>query len=143
MTAFRFTSPAEVRYADLDPQGHLNNAKHLSIWEQARLDYWVQLGLFSRGQSFMDIGIILADTHIRYLAPVHWGHPISVGVATTKIGNKSFTMEQAILSADGSVTYSDGEMVMVAYDYRRGVSIPVPQGWREKLEAFEGHALSA
>ncbi len=37
MTDFRFFHPVEVRYGDLDPQGHLNNAKYLTFFEQARV----------------------------------------------------------------------------------------------------------
>ena len=45
MTHFNFYHPVEVRYGDLDPQGHVNNAKHLTYFEQARIAYMVELGL--------------------------------------------------------------------------------------------------
>ena len=35
MTDFRFFHPIEVRYSDLDPQGHVNHAKYLAFFEQA------------------------------------------------------------------------------------------------------------
>jgi acyl-CoA thioester hydrolase len=69
MTDYHFFHPVEVRYGDLDPQGHLNNAKHLTYFEQARVHYLVELGLFGRDQSFMEIGIILADIHITFQRP--------------------------------------------------------------------------
>ena len=73
-----FYHPIEVRYGDLDPQGHVNNAKHLTYFEQARIAYLVELGLFTKGQSFMEIGVILADVHITYLAPIYFGEPVKV-----------------------------------------------------------------
>jgi acyl-CoA thioesterase FadM len=30
MPAFRYYHPIEVRYGDLDPQGHVNNARYLT-----------------------------------------------------------------------------------------------------------------
>ncbi len=61
MSDFRFYHPIEVRYGDLDPQGHVNNAKHLTYFEQARIAYWIHMGLFTKDQSFMEMGVILAD----------------------------------------------------------------------------------
>ncbi len=76
MTDFHFYHSVEVRYGDLDPQGHVNNAKHLTYFEQARIQYWVDLGLFRKDQSFMEIGVIVADIHIAYHAPILWQTPL-------------------------------------------------------------------
>ena len=73
MSVYRFHHPIEVRYGDLDPQGHVNNAKHLTYFEQARIAYWIKLGLFTKDQSFMEIGVILADVHLTYLEPIYYG----------------------------------------------------------------------
>jgi len=138
MTDFHFFHPIEVRYGDLDPQGHLNNAKHLTYFEQARVHYLVELGLFGMDQSFMEIGIILADIHITFHAPVHWGDPVQVGVRTSKIGNKSMVMEQALIHAETGEVLSSGTVITVAYDYLKQESMPVPEAWREKINQYEG-----
>ncbi|NOY99067.1 MAG: acyl-CoA thioesterase, partial [Chloroflexi bacterium] len=39
MSDFHFYHPIVVRYGDLDPQGHLNNARYLTYFEQARIHY--------------------------------------------------------------------------------------------------------
>ena len=41
MTHFNFYHPVEVRYGDLDPQGHVNNAKFLTYFEQTE---WMNEG---------------------------------------------------------------------------------------------------
>ena len=137
MSNFRFYHPIEVRYGDLDPQGHLNNAKFVTFFEQARIQYFRHLGLFKEGQSFMDIGVILADVHVAYKKPVEWGTPVKVGVRAMKIGNKSITVEQTVVHAETEELFAIGEVVMVAYDYHTGKSIPIPQEWREKVVEFE------
>ena len=100
MSEFHFYHSIEVRYGDLDPQGHLNNAKHLTYFEQARIEYWIQMGFFTKDQSFMEIGVIVADVHLTYLEPVYFGQNIKVGVRVVKLGNKSMTWEQNIVDAD-------------------------------------------
>ena len=62
MSTCRFYHPIEVRYGDLDPQGHVNNARYLTYMEQARIAYVAHLGLW-KGPSFLDIGIILAANY--------------------------------------------------------------------------------
>jgi acyl-CoA thioester hydrolase len=138
MADYHFYHPIEIRYGDLDPQGHVNNAKHLTYFEQARIAYMIDLGLFSKDQSFMEIGVILADIHITYLAPIHFGEKIKVGVHVTKMGNKSMTWEQNIVDVKTGKVLSRGEVVMVTYDYGKRTTINIPHEWREKILEFEG-----
>ncbi|MFT3891892.1 MAG: thioesterase family protein [Anaerolineales bacterium] len=138
MSDFRFYHPVEVRYGDLDPQGHVNNAKHLTYFEQGRVAYMIELGLFTKDQSFMEIGVILADVHLTYLEPIYFGQKIKVGVRVARIGNKSMTWEQTIVDADTGKELSKGEVVIVTYDYKTEKTISVPQEWREKFSRFEG-----
>ena len=141
MAQYRFYHPIEVRYGDLDPQGHLNNANFLTYFEQARIQYWIQMGFFTKDQSFMEIGVIVADIHLAYLAPVYFGQNIKVGVRVAKLGNKSMTWEQNILEEDTDKELAKGEVIIVTYDYKEGKTIPIPQEWRERIIKFEGLRL--
>ena len=137
MSDYHFYHPIEVRYGDLDPQGHVNNAKHLTYFEQARIAYMIELELFTKDQSFMEIGVILADVHITYFEPIYFVQKIKVGVHISKMGTKSMTWEQNIVDADTGKEIAKGEVVMVTYDYRAEKTIPIPKEWREKITKFE------
>ena len=137
MSDFHFYHPIEVRYGDLDPQGHVNNAKYLTYFEQARIAYWIQLGLFTKDQSFMPLGLILADLHITYLEPIYYGQNIKVGVHISKLGNKSMTWEHNIVDAETGKELARGEVIVVAYDYQAEKTVSIPQEWREKISKFE------
>jgi acyl-CoA thioester hydrolase len=69
MTDLHFFHLIEVRYGDLDPQGHVNNAKILTYMEQGRVFYFKQLKLWESG-SFLNFGIIL-DIQISF-RKVQW-----------------------------------------------------------------------
>ena len=136
MSKFRFFYPVQIRYADLDAQWHVNNAHFLTILEQARLSYIRQLGLWD-GKSFLDLGVIIADIHIAYKAPIALEDEIQVAIRVSHIGNKSMTMENEILdSKDGSLK-AQAEVVLVTYDFRSKTTIPVPESWRKKIMEFE------
>lgn len=134
---FKFFHPLEVRYGDLDPQGHVNNAAFLTYFEQARVRYLTELGLFATDQSFADIGVIIADIHIRYIAPVSWGTALKVGVRTVAIGNKSLTLDQCVMNDATQQMHATGTVVLVAYDYHSHATILVPNVWRETISRNE------
>jgi len=137
MPEFRFYHPIEVRYGDLDPQGHLNNAKYLTYFEQARVHYLLNLGLFLPGQSFTNIGIILAEVKVTFLAPVEYGTDCRVGMRISRLGNKSMTAEYTLMDAAANKELATGSAVLVGYDYRTSETIPIPEEWREKIAEFE------
>ena len=127
----------QLRYSDLDPQWHVNNVRTLSLLEHARFAYLMELGLFD-GKSFFDLGLIVADVHISYLAPIELEHKIHVGVRVAKIGTKSMVFEYDVTEEESSAVLVKSETVMVAYDYHTHQSIPVPSYWREKIGKYEG-----
>ncbi|HEX7973400.1 MAG TPA: thioesterase family protein [Anaerolineales bacterium] len=137
MPGFRYFHPIEVRYGDLDPQGHVNNARYLTYLEQARIGYISQLGLFD-GTSWLDVGFILADVHLTFRASILFGQPVRVGACVSRLGNKSLTMEYRIEDAQDSLELATATAVLVTYDYRSSRSIPIPDRWRQVIGRFEG-----
>jgi acyl-CoA thioester hydrolase len=140
MNLFHFYHPIEIRYGDLDPQGHVNNARYLTYLEQARIEYIMHLGLWD-GQWFSQIGIILADAHLTFQAPIYFGQPIHVGVRTTRLGNKSLTVEYLIEDNSTHKEHAHGSTVLVTYDYENNQTIPIPENWRQRISEFEHLAL--
>lgn len=137
MTKCNFYIPIEIRYGDLDPQGHVNNAKFITYFEHARINYLRHLSLFKPGSSFLEIGVILADLQITFHAPIQWENQIKAGVRTTHLGNKSMTFHQCIVDQHTGKEFATGRTVLVAYDYHQGLSVPIPQAWREIIQEFE------
>jgi acyl-CoA thioester hydrolase len=137
MTDFHFYHLIEVRYGDLDPQGHVNNAKILTYLEQGRVFYLKQLKLWEGG-SFLNIGIILADVHLTFRKVIQFGDPVRVGVRISGLGNKSMTSEYLLEDARDSTEFATGTSVLVAYDYVNKRSIPIPDEWCKAIQQFEG-----
>jgi len=136
MDKFRYYHPIEVRYGDLDPQGHVNNSRYLTYLEQARVSYIRHLGLWD-GRSFRDIGFILADAHITYRSPILYGQVVRVGVRFVRLGNKSLTMQYSIEDGQLGDQMATATTVQVAYDYYSQKTIPIPENWRQKISQFE------
>ncbi len=137
MAKYQFSHPIEIRYSDLDPQGHVNNAQFLSYFEQARINYLIHLGLYDPGESFLKVGIIIAEARITYLKPILFGMKVMVDTAIHKMGNKSMTMDYRLAGMDDEAELATGSTILVAYDYYSLSTIPIPENWRSIISKFE------
>lgn len=140
MNAFRFHFPVTVNYGDIDAQWHVNNKVFLTYLESARFHYIREAGLFT-DRSFLELPFIVADVHVRYLAPIEFTDEVVISVSVTKIGNKSLVMEYIVASPDGSKVYATAETVMVTFDYHTKKSVPVNAEIRRRISEYEGRSF--
>lgn len=141
MEKFSYFHLNTVRYADLDPQGHVNNAVYLTYLESARLGYYEETGIWRKDSGDLT-GMVVAHIDIDYLSPVTLGQHLRVGIRQVRIGNKSLTLAFEMVSLPDNTLVARGTSVMVAYDNDTQQSIPFPEEWRHKIEEFEKHGGS-
>jgi acyl-CoA thioester hydrolase len=137
MDAFRFVHSQPVEFRDLDGFGHVNNAVYLSYVESARLAYMQEV----LGPLELDELGIVAEARISFRSPAFLGETLAVGTRVGDIGSKSLRFEFDIQGADGRPV-ADGSTVHVTFDYRTRTSIPVPDEWRRRIEAYETRSLA-
>jgi acyl-CoA thioester hydrolase len=125
-----FVHRERVRFRDLDPMGHVNNAVFLTYLESARVAFLRHLGA---APTLDDMGIIVARAEIDFRAPVRLGDEVEVSVRASRFGSKSFDLEHE-LRVDGNVV-AEAKTVLVSYDYSKREPVPIPDEWREKLAA--------
>ena len=136
MNNYRHVLPITVRTRDIDAWGHVNNAVYFTYLEMARLDYFREVLLHNQTlRRLSSIGIILAEVSCQFKQPVFFGQPVLVGTRVVEIGNSSFHLEHRI-EADGQLA-ALGKAVSVHYDYETGMSVPVPDRLRVRVDAFE------
>lgn len=136
MEGFRHVLPIEIRFRDLDPFGHVNNAVILTYVETARIRYLVDLGLRSSRVNWQSVAFILAHLDCDFRKPIFYGQAVEVGSRVVEIKNSSLRMEHRV-EADGELA-AEGYGVVVHYDYPTSRSLPLPDEIRNKVEAFEG-----
>ncbi len=138
---FRFYQPVEVRYSDLDTQGHVNNARYLTYMEQGRVGYLTHLGLWEP-RTMPDTGIILAEIRVTFKRPILFGHRVRVGLRVPWLGNKSFSMLYHLEDAETGELLATGESIQVCFDYHNQRTIPIPPSWRQAIASFENIPLT-
>jgi acyl-CoA thioester hydrolase len=139
MEGFRFVCPQEVAFRDLDVFGHVNNAVYLTYIETARIRYLREvLGI----ESLEDLLVIVAKVHIDFRSRATLGETLEVRTRVSRIGTKSFDVDHEIQGPDGRLV-ARAETTLVTFDYRGDSTMPVPDLWRERIEAYEARDLAA
>ena len=127
---FRFVHRETVRFRDLDPMGHVNNAVFLTYLESARTAFLIDLGLAT---GLEDLAIIVARVEIDFRSPARFGDAIEVGVRPRRLGKKSFDLEYEVRA--GERLLAEAKSVCVGYDYGSRETILLPSAWRERMAA--------
>jgi acyl-CoA thioester hydrolase len=119
----------QIRYADLDALGHVNNSNYLTYFEIARVHYFNEL--LGKDWDWRNEGIILANSSLEFLKPLLIQHEAEVKISTLSVGTKSFELYYEISVDD--VVFCSGKSVIVAFNSLRNETIPIPSVMREGL----------
>ncbi len=119
----------EIRFADIDAMGHVNNAVYLSYFEQARIHFFSQI--INSQWDWNRQGILVAKNEITYKLPILLNDSISIHINCSHIGSKSFTLTYVITRGEEICT--TGSSVLVCFDHLKSGSMPIPELWREQL----------
>jgi acyl-CoA thioester hydrolase len=139
MEGFRFVCPQEVMFRDLDVFGHVNNGVYLTYLENARIGYMRDvLGI----ESLEDLLVIVANVNIDFRSRASLGETLDVGARVSRIGTKSFDMDHEVHGPDGRLV-ATASTALVTFDYRGDSTMPVPELWRERIEAYEARDFAA
>ena len=107
---FPYRLSDNVRFADLDPNGHVNNAVYASYFETGRVTLVKDRsnGLMPRGLSWI---MVRLDIHFR--AELHWPGQIELGLGVVKFGRTSVTFEQVVFSEGKCVASAQAVTVLI------------------------------
>ena len=109
----RYVTQVRVRWSDLDAFRHVNNAKTVTLLEEARVD-WLFSEAARHGIDRLTVGIVVARLEIDYKRPIGMDIPVTVSMGLTKLGQASMTVDY-VLSVAG-VTAATALSVLVPVD---------------------------
>ena len=136
----------EIRYGDLDPYAHVNNAVYLEFFEKIRICYWRSIADLV-GINELEAGdvpgarYVIAETTVRYKTPVFFEDDLHGAARMRTVGNRSYTMdfelrtgetfEEGTLAAEGSAAHD-------FFDPLQGAVQPRPDWFLPAVAKLEG-----
>jgi len=109
----RFTYHCALRWSDLDAYGHVNNARFLTLYEEARVAMMF-VDARKAGVTSFEEGVVISRHEIDYLRPVDYGDPVRIELWIEELKPSRFTV--AYEPFDGNRVTSRARTVCVPYD---------------------------
>ena len=120
-----------VRFADLDPLGHCNNAAIGGFFESSRVALFAEAG-YAAGGGALSIPIVRIEIDFRH--ELHYGARVRVGARVLRFGRTSFTLAGAVF--DGDRCAATAQVVAVLFDLGQRRSVEIPGDLRDTLAVY-------
>ena len=113
---FPYRLSDNVRFGDLDPNQHVNNAVYATYFETGRVTL-----MKDRGYGLMPEGLawIMVRLDIHFRAELRWPGTIEMGLGVSKFGRTSVTFDQVVFSEDKCVASAQSVTVLIDEATRR------------------------
>ena len=131
---FPYRLSDNVRFADLDPNQHVNNAVYATYFETGRVTLMKDrsFGLMPPGLAWI---MVRLDIHFR--AELRWPGTIEMGLGVTKFGRTSVTFDQVVFSEGRCVASAQSVTVLIDESTRKPTPLTAEiieklQRWRRR-----------
>ncbi|UVE16180.1 acyl-CoA thioesterase [Pseudomonas sp. LS44] len=122
-----FTARIPVRWGDMDSRQHVNNTTYIQYTEEARVQWFRQLGL-----DFSEVGPVVLQNMHTYLKAVVYPATVVVELYLGAAGRSSLTLEHRMTTLENPQTvYGEGFCKVVWINHREERSVPIPDSVRQ------------
>ena len=136
---FHHHYPIQIRFNDIDPLGHVNNAVYFPLFDLGKAKYFETV---TDGKvDWKHVNIVIANVNCNFLAPIFFNEPIEVQTQVTEIGNSSFRVFQRLVNTEDSEVKCTCATIMVGFDVKKQCKAPLNQEWVTALNEFEQRNL--
>jgi acyl-CoA thioester hydrolase len=95
----RYVYDCPLRWSDLDVFGHVNNARMLTLFEEARVALMF-VGAREAGLTTFEEGIVIYRHEVDYLRPLDYGPNVRIEMWVSQMRPSRFTMSYELFAAD-------------------------------------------
>lgn len=123
-----FVTTHRLRFNDTDRLGHVNNAVFAVMLEQGRSELAVAAGL-PMGETAQ--ALVIVRLELDFVREMAWPGEVRIETEVARLGAKSFTLRQRLVSADELCARAVTVLVVMDRTTRR--ALPLEPAWRESL----------
>jgi acyl-CoA thioester hydrolase len=131
----KFTHDVALRWSDMDVFGHVNNARFLTLYEEARVALMFT-GAREAGLSTLEAGVVIYRHEIDYLRPVDYSEPSRIDLWISEIRPSRFVVDYEFFAADRLA--SRAKSICVPFDLAAGRPRRLGDDERKYLEPWRG-----
>lgn len=131
---FSVKARIQVRWRDMDPMGHVNNATYFTYWEMARAAY------IDQAFEVAEPGVttfLVASIRCDFYRPVTTREDLEVGIRLARVGKTSFDFDYELRNLSGQ-RLATASSVQVLFDPRSKKNVVIKNSWLERVVKVEG-----
>ena len=133
---FKYWKTVEVRWGDMDAQGHVNNAVYFTYLESARVELIRKTGY--KGKQAGDAeGPALVTTSCDFKRQVVYPATLDVGARVEKVGRRSFEMSYGIFVHGTDQLVASARSVNAWANYAAEQAVELPDWFRAALAEYQ------
>jgi acyl-CoA thioester hydrolase len=121
-----------LRFADIDPQWHLNNVRVGEYYQEGRVAFFRHLQKDHGYERAQGSRTLVVHQSIDYLEEVTYPGSVTIGIGVSRLGTTSWSFGMGMFKNGRCAGLSTTVLV---YGLNGGPA-PLPQGYRELLEKF-------
>ena len=126
----RFTYQCPIRWSDMDAFGHVNNARFLTLYEEARVAL-----MFKGGLDSLSRGVVISRHEVDYLRPVDYGDAVRIELWISELRAASFTVSYELF--DGDVLASRAKSVCVPFNLAKQFPRRLSEAEKDFLKPYQ------
>ncbi|WP_366908883.1 thioesterase family protein [Nesterenkonia sp.] len=130
-----FCTPIPIRWSDQDLNGHVNNARALTLVEEARISasaHWA-----GGTSAHRHLPRVVRTMTMDFQRPIHYPDALEAYVWVTRIGSTSYTVHHDLVQNEQLCLSCDAVIVLLDPDTQQPTQIP--EGLRTILAAALSH----
>ena len=108
----RYVTAVRVRWSDLDAFGHVNNARTVTLLEEARVD-WLFTEGSQLGAGSLTQGIVVSRLDVSYRRPIGFGQPVEVSMGVVHLRAGSVTVDYRLTATGELAATASTDLVPV------------------------------
>ena len=130
----RITIPMELRFSDMDANGHLFFGNYFTLFDSAFLEYLNIIGYSFDMFCEKQLNFYYVEANSKYKTPVKYGDKLNVIVWVDTFGRTSFTVQfEAFNKTHGKIA-ATGKIVAVVVNAKTEKSTPLPDAFKKAIE---------
>ena len=130
-----FTSQIHIKETDLDTFGHVNNARYLTLLEQARWDIVRPRGFGLSEIQKTGVGPVVLEVDIKFKRELVLNDVVQINTYCSKVDGKVCVITQDILK-DEQVCVT-ANTVVAMFDIKARKIIELSKSWKRAIGIFE------
>jgi acyl-CoA thioester hydrolase len=137
---FKYSALTRVWFSDTDAQGVVYYGRYLPYFDHARTEYHRHLGSLGM-HGIAGAEFVMRASSVEYHAPARFDDLLECFMRISRLGRTSVTYESVALRLPDDTLMVTATQTLVLVDVGTRRPVPLPEGAREPIRAFEGADL--